>query len=630
MLSICFKSISQCGLLFSIGLFSCAAGVPFNRDSFSSPGSASNLSSRHPIIVVEADVYVNRNKMVARMRSLADDLELIQGVEALADGFYDPDEIYEATEDHSKYLAKHIVFRDSDGNIMKSELINIEHVEVPEAGIMAGQLTGYKVEFEYEFKYETPPDFITIEHNMGVEGMLLPAELKVLMKQAGSDVPYSQMIKPSMPETFRFDWTRPALTEAASDQEWEQWFDAQREKSMGLMQYSAVYSFLYINRFDVRHEVLVPIATLTTMLEIERADPAFLSVEEQDRLIEQLKELFAEINPLVIDGVEVKPHFDKIDFFGLGLADLATQTERQRVSVANGRAGVIMSYSTKGSPTNVELTWNKFNHAVLTVDSVVIAGDQIVKKQFSKFLADNTYKWIAPEREPLPPITNVAANLDPERFRPKQLNVPLGTAGLLAVALLLLLAKPLLGSWKIAIMASLVCLTLAPLLYPFFQREYPNPFSKPAKFSIADQEASQIFAQLHKNMFRALDYREESDIYDALAKSVDGDLLRKLYLQINQSLRMKEQGGTVARIDEVNLEQGGPRPVKLKEGEVGFGFRSRWNLLGTVEHWGHVHQRINQYDADFVIKLVDDGWKIVEMDGFNEEQGTLKTTLRKF
>jgi hypothetical protein len=594
------------------------------------PTNKISLELQHPIIVVEADIYVNRQKMVARLRSLADDLELIQGVTALDDGFYDPDEIYEATEDHAKYLSEHIVFRDSKGNVMKSELIDIQHVDIPEAGIRAGQLTGFKVEFEYELKYEQPPEFITIQHNMGVDDMLLPAELKILMKQAGSDAPFTQMLKPGMPETFQFDWTRPVLTQAASDEEWAKWFDAQREKSMGLMQYSAVYSFLYINRFDVRHEVLVPLATLTTMLDLERKDSAFLSIEEQDRLTAKLKELFSGINPVSIDGVVVQPHFDRIDYFGLGLADLATQTERQQVSVANGRAGVIMSYSTKGAPTTVELTWDKFNHVVLSVDSVIIAGDKIEKTQFSKFLANNTFRWQAPETAPLPPISNVSAEIDPQKYRQRQLKVPLGTAGLIGLAVLAMLAKPLFGNWKVAATIAVACLGIAPLLYPYFQRQYPNPFSKPPKFSMDDHTASQIFAQLHKNMFRAMDYRDESDIYDALAKSVDGELLRKLYLEINQSLKMKEQGGTVARIDEVNLGSGGQLPIELAEGEIGFGFRSSWSLLGTVEHWGHVHQRINQYEADFVIKLTEDNWKITEMDAFDEKQGTLKTTLRKF
>jgi hypothetical protein len=589
-----------------------------------------NKISRHPIIVVEADIYVNRNRMVARMRSLADDLELIQGVEAREDGFYDPDEIYEATEDHAKYLQAQITFRDSNGVEMKSNLVTIDHVEIPEGGIQAGQLTNYKVEFEYEFKYDAVPDFITIEHQMGVEGMLLPAELKILMKQAGSDVPYAQMMKPKMPETYRFDWTRPALTQAASDKEWEEWFDAQREKSMGLMQYSAVYSFFYINQFDVRHEVLIPIATLTTMLEIEREDPGFLSVEEQDRLMEQLKVMFSRINPVVIDGIEVKPVFDKIDFFGLGLADLAMQTQRQPVSVANGRAGVIMSYSTKGSPTSVELTWDQFNHVVLSVDSVIIQDDNIEKRQFSKFLADNTFKWQAPERAPLPPITNVTAAVHPEQFQQGRLILPLASALLVLLGIFTVVAKPIIGSWKWVILVAFTAFAIAPLVYPFFQTEIANPFSKPPKFSVQEQEASQIFAQLHKNMFRAFDYRNESDIYDALAKSVDGELLRKLYLQINQSLKMKEQGGTVARIDEVDLLEGQLRSAALPDGDLGFGYRSRWNVAGTVEHWGHVHQRVNEYDANFIVKLVGDNWKIVDLEMVDEAQGKIKTTLRRF
>jgi hypothetical protein len=230
----------------------------------------------------------------------------------------------------------------------------------------------------------------------------------------------------------------------------------------------------------------------------------------------------------------------------------------------------------------------------------------------------------------LPPITNVASKINPEQYRQRMIKVPLGTAGLAGLALLVLMVKPVFGSWKIAGGIAFVCLAVAPVLYPFFQRAYPSPFSKPDKFSMEDQQAGQVFAQLHKNIFRAMDYRDESDIYDALAKSVDGELLRKLYLQINQSLKMKEQGGTVARIDEVNLDKGGQRPAQLGEGEIGFAYRSSWNLVGTVEHWGHVHQRVNQYEADFVIKLVGDNWKIIEMDSFDEKQGVIKTTLRKF
>jgi hypothetical protein len=219
----------------------------------------------------------------------------------------------------------------------------------------------------------------------------------------------------------------------------------------------------------------------------------------------------------------------------------------------------------------------------------------------------------------------------PRAHTVSKLVIPIGSAVLGLAAVLILLAKPILGSWKLAGTIALAMLIGVPILHPYFRREVPNPFSDPPKFSISDQEASQIFAQLHKNMFRAFDYRNESDIYDALAKSVDGELLRRLYLQINQSLKMKEQGGTVARIDEVTLMGGGQQPLELIPGDVGFMYRSRWNVTGTVEHWGHVHQRVNQYDAQFTLKLVDDNWKIVDLEMLDEfPPGIIKTTLRKF
>ena len=133
-------------------------------------------------------------------------------------------------------------------------------------------------------------------------------------------------------------------------------------------------------------------------------------------------------------------------------------------------------------------------------------------------------------------------------------------------------------------------------------------------------------------MFRAFDYREESDVYDALAKSVDGALLRQLYRDVNQTLRVKEQGGAISKIEEVNLldgsqsSLGAPKP----EEEPGFKYRCKWNLIGTIEHWGHIHERKNEYDAEFKIQVKDDAWKITSMKVLDELPGQVKTSVRKF
>ncbi len=595
----------------------------------------SHAISEHPVSIVEADVYVNRFKTTVRLKAFAEDLELLQGVEALEDGFYDRDELLDATQDHAQYLAERVEFIDATGQKMKPKVTEIVDIEFPEdSEIRSGHLMNYQIGFTLEFVYEEPPEFITINQRMVAEGALLPSELKILLKQAGSDTPYTHMMKPDQPETFRFDWDKPVLSSEASDKEWEEWFADQRQKTLGITSYSSVYSFIYITHHEVRHEVLIPLATLATMIDFEQAEEYFLDIPEQDAACKKIEALFSVGNEVEIDSVKVKPVFDRIDFYGLDLSDFAMQAERRKISMANGRVGVIMSYSTKGTPRDVKVTWDKFNNAVKTVDSVVFAFDNVFKTEFTMFLEDNTYHWTEPDRPPLPAITGVSSTIDAEAYQRPKLNIPLVSAGISVFGLLILIGNVLVGGrWMVALLAAATCFVIAFFTAPYANHQIDHPFAERKKFDLPETEAEQIFAQLHKNMFRAFDYHQESDIYDALANSVDGDLLRRLYLDINTSLKVKEQGGAVSRIDEVNVIEGQKSDVELDDPDQGptFGYRAKWDLTGTIEHWGHIHQRINQYDAEFAIELRDDAWKITSFKVVDEPiQGQVKTSVRTF
>ncbi len=598
-----------------------------------SMGTMVSKLNRHPVSIVDADIYVNRKKITMRLTCFAEDLELLQGVSALEDGLYDDIELMDATVDHGKYLGERIILRDANGEKMKPKLVETVEIEFPDEGIKAGTLMNYKLSFVFEFVYKTPPEFITIQQEMVAEGALLPSELKILMKQAGSDTPFMHMMKPSQPETFQFDWEKPVLSAEASEQEWEVWFEEQREKNLGITSYSSVYSFIYITAHEVRHEVLIPLATLATFIDIERKETSFLDIEEQEAAAEKIKAFFSIGNPVRIDSVQVQPVFDRVDFYGLDLRDFAVQAEKRRVSMASGRVGVIMSYSTKGAPTNVEVEWDKFNEVMKSVSSVVFAYENIEKTEFSKFLSSNVYQWEEPDRKPLPRITNVSTTIDLEEYGPPHFKISMVSAALfgggLLVALLGLITS--LSFTKALIVGGLLAL-LGLGTMGVSETKVPNPYAEQKQLEIPEEDARQVFAQLHKNMFRAFDYRKESDVYDALARSVDGDLLRKLYRDVNQTLRVKEQGGAVSNVNEVNLLDGSKTDMTIvDENDVpGFKYRCKWNLIGTIEHWGHIHERKNEYDADFTIQVKDDSWKITGMEVLDEEQGVVKTSLRKF
>jgi hypothetical protein len=144
--------------------------------------------------------------------------------------------------------------------------------------------------------------------------------------------------------------------------------------------------------------------------------------------------------------------------------------------------------------------------------------------------------------------------------------------------------------------------------------------------SIGEKSRETVAESLLRNIYRAFDYHGESDIYDTLARSVQGDLLTELYLKIRQSLVMQEQGGAVARVKEVKVVA--VEPIELKS-KSGFAERMTWQVEGTVEHWGHIHARVNEYSADLEINPAGGAWKISALKVGRQSQVRSAVLLRK-
>ena len=90
-------------------------------------------------------------------------------------------------------------------------------------------------------------------------------------------------------------------------------------------------------------------------------------------------------------------------------------------------------------------------------------------------------------------------------------------------------------------------------------------------------------------------------------------------------------------IEKVNLIDGNPAPVPETDQQptIGFGYDATWTLDGTIEHWGHIHERTNQYRARFVVEFLETdgetaGWKITDIQDTQFEPGVIRRRLRKF
>ena len=134
---------------------------------------------------------------------------------------------------------------------------------------------------------------------------------------------------------------------------------------------------------------------------------------------------------------------------------------------------------------------------------------------------------------------------------------------------------------------------------------------------VSDEEAGEILSGLMKNIYGAFDYREESVIYEILERSASGDLLTEIYLETRRSLELANQGGARAKVKSVEMLEASQEPLGT---EIGFIAQCKWSVSGSVGHWGHVHQRTNQYVAQFVVKAIDGVWKITQLELLQEER----------
>lgn len=325
---------------------------------------------------------------------------------------------------------------------------------------------------------------------------------------------------------------------------------------------SAIATYLYIEEYEVRHEVMIPLYLMEDWVGFEYGDASSIDTAEQRAILPIMEEFLSGRNPLSIDGIEVQPIVYRVEFVDpVSIASIQDTVTPGPIDLYTSWIGIILIHETKGIPGTVEIAWDMLNASMTDIKSLVFAFDQAIEIQFS---ADSAvYRWDNPGIEPTPPINEIEAEG---------------------------------RSW-----------------WKFWGG------------GISDKSAGKIHETLLRNVYRAFDYRSESDVYDALARSVGGELLDEIYLQIRKSLAMQEQGGAISRIRKVEIVEG-----RVKDSDDdSFRYAGNWIVEGTVEHWGHIHARTNGYSAEFSIREIEGAWKIVDLQVTKQERLKFESTLRQ-
>ena len=391
------------------------------------------------------------------------------------------------------------------------------------------------------------------------------------------------------------------------------WYSEFDKKALRRKIGTGMRTFLYIEPYEVRNEILVRVKDLMAWVDFDLRGDDYIEADEFNRVREQIGQFFLERENVKIDGQRLKPILDKTAFVESSLLRSRFIDTPERVLLNSAMVGVIITYLTDGIPQKVTTTWELFSERVQKVTARMI--DPAGPFPYDLTPDDNVLKWTNYLKTYTIPTVQKINVADQHR------GVPLPIGSLVCIVLLLPIGWSILRGKKrgnsVRSLIGLFGLLLigALVLIPVFQVSFGGS-TRASQFSSEDGRV--ILDSLMKNIYRAFDFRDEENVYDKLAICVSGEQLADLYLQQRRSLVVEQAGGAQAKVEEVAIED--VEISKSSQHDGALDLRAQWTAMGKVGHWGHIHSRQNRYDAIVTIKPVAGAWKVVDLELLEEKR----------
>ena len=364
-------------------------------------------------------------------------------------------------------------------------------------------------------------------------------------------------------------------------------------------------AYLYVEPYQTRFEVLFDAATVLTWLTPEVPLPAVLTSDQQKQIVETMALRAVDWCALSAgDQTLAVPQPVVAVIKGLPGNTLPLK-EGDEVALNQALVGFLWEFATPPGPDELNVTWKGWIKGTAKLPVRVFFGP--LSETGEMHSAVKSYRWRNQGRMPRPAPLVAVPQIEPQ----EPWSLPLGgilwlIAGLVFYIYLKVKDHKLPGGSLPYIAVWLLGgVLMSQLLVVRIQSRSAAPLVTQV------DEAQKIVSPLLRNVYRAFDHHAESDVYDVLARSVDGELLRKLYLETIQALTLDGREGTRVTIAEFSatVDKVEPNPKG-----AGFVADCNWMARGIVGHWGHSHPRVNIYNARVTITPVKDEWKLTGLE----------------
>jgi hypothetical protein len=364
-------------------------------------------------------------------------------------------------------------------------------------------------------------------------------------------------------------------------------------------------AYLYVEPYQTRFEVLFDAATMQEWLTPGEKASATLTPEKQKQLSEDAALRATEWCALSTADQAMPVPLPIVAIIKGLPGNTLPLKEDEEVPLNQAMLGFIWEFATPPGPDQLNVTWKGWVNDLKVLPVRVFFGPLSETGEIHSSV--KTYRWRNQGRLPRPaPLAAV-----PQFEVPAPMRVPLGGIIWLLVGIVFYTYLKVTG-YKLpggSLPFVAVWLLGAVLMSQLMVIPVQTGSTSPRITKVED--AQKIVSPLLRNVYRAFDHHVESDVYDVLARSVDGELLRKLYLETIQALTIEGREGTRVTIAEFSATVD-----KVDANPKGEGFVAdcNWMARGIVGHWGHSHPRVNIYNARVTITPNKGEWKLTGLE----------------
>lgn len=386
------------------------------------------------------------------------------------------------------------------------------------------------------------------------------------------------------------------------------WYSKFKEEGLQRKQFSPIIPFIYADNYEVRKEIVARLVDLEEWIDLGLTNKTTLNSKDKELIISKVETLFMERNPVKIDGKNFQGSIEKIKFIQRGLNKTTFIPDEEEINTVSAMIGVIISYPVENLPKRVEMTWEfipkKIDSVIgRTVDELGPFIQTLTKK-------DNILVWENFLTNP-PKRGLMKVGLEPV-IKIKKTPIFTYTVWVLGATFFIVFIFRK-NSGKILPICAAACLGLGFLLKPYV---HESETFQEAELNLDNQKT--ILSQLLYNIYRSFDLKKDEHIYDSLAHSADGDLLSDIFLDTKKALEIRSMAGSRVKVTKLDIED--LKVISSDEDSGNFKVSCDWNVTGKIGHWGHVHQRVNQYSAKITVANIGGNWKLKEFNLLSENR----------